>query len=62
MHTQSYTYKNISDVELALPGIGIIKPGEIVEVDEPINNVNFELTGAGDTSGRKKIINETETK
>lgn len=37
------TYKNISDQDLFLPGIGIVKAGAEVKVQEPLNNANFEL-------------------
>ena len=34
-------YKNISDKELALIGVGIIKPDEVFKTDKDINNPNF---------------------
>ena len=36
-------YKNISDKDLALPNIGIVKAGKVIESEIEINNVNFEL-------------------
>lgn len=36
-------YKNISDQEVTLPGVGIIKPGEEVEMTKGFNNANFKL-------------------
>lgn len=36
-------YKNISGVELTLPGIGIVKPDGEIEVKEGLNNANFQL-------------------
>lgn len=35
-------FKNISDQELTVPGIGIIKPGEVVDAPADFHNVNFE--------------------
>jgi len=36
-----YRHKNITDKDLAIPGIGIVKAGEEVETDENFNNANF---------------------
>ena len=36
-------YKNISDQEQTIIGLGVIKAGEIVETDIVIENPNFEL-------------------
>ncbi|MFA5168816.1 MAG: hypothetical protein WC530_09845 [Candidatus Omnitrophota bacterium] len=36
-------YKNISDQDLTVIGVGIVKAGADVEVAEPINNQNFAL-------------------
>lgn len=38
-------YKNISQETLALPGIGVVEPGQIIEVEEGFNNANFEKVG-----------------
>jgi hypothetical protein len=38
----SYTYKNTSDREQVLIHIGVVKAGETVTVDDPINNPNFQ--------------------
>jgi len=35
-------YKNITSQELTVPGIGIVKPGEIVEAPKGFHNINFE--------------------
>ncbi len=36
-----YRQKNISDKDLSIPGIGIVKAGEEVELPEGFNNANF---------------------
>lgn len=41
-------YKNISKKALSLVGVGMVKPGQEVEVEEPINNVNFQLVKKGE--------------
>lgn len=40
-------YKNISDQTQVLIGYGEFKPGAILETDEPISNINFQLIEAG---------------
>lgn len=35
--------KNITKQTLTVPGVGIVKPEEIVEVPEGFNNVNFQI-------------------
>jgi hypothetical protein len=35
-------YKNITKDELTVPGIGVVKPGAIVEAPEGFHNINFE--------------------
>lgn len=37
------TYKNISDKDLMLPNIGIVKAGENIKTSVEISNKNFEL-------------------
>lgn len=37
------TYKNISDKDLSIPNIGVIKAGESVDTEKEISNKNFEL-------------------
>lgn len=43
-----YRYRNISDQPQALIGFGLVQPGAIIEVDQPVNNPNFELVFGGD--------------
>lgn len=38
-----YKYKNISDQELVIMNVGVVKAGEIIEVDFPIENPNLQL-------------------
>lgn len=35
-------YKNISNKDLYLPNIGLVKAGSVVETEIEINNANFE--------------------
>jgi hypothetical protein len=35
--------KNISKETLIVPNVGIVKPGEIVDVPKGFNNANFEI-------------------
>lgn len=35
-------YKNISKRILEVPGVGVIKPDEVVEIPKGFNNANFE--------------------
>lgn len=37
-----YKYKNISQNDLMVPNVGIIKAGESIETNIEINNVNFK--------------------
>jgi hypothetical protein len=37
------TYKNISDKDLMLPNIGVVKAGENIDTEKEISNKNFEL-------------------
>lgn len=40
---KKYVYKNITDQEQILIGIGVVAPGATIELDNPIENPNFEL-------------------
>lgn len=35
--------KNISDMELTIPNVGIVQPGGTIEVPADFNNTNFEV-------------------
>lgn len=37
-----HIFKNISDVEQNVIGVGVVKAGQTIEVDEPFENPNFE--------------------
>lgn len=41
--TKKYKYKNISDQEQNIIGFGVVKPGETIESDTPIENPNLKL-------------------
>jgi hypothetical protein len=34
-------YKNISEIDLTIPGVGKVKAGAVVETKVEINNANF---------------------
>jgi len=38
-------YKNISEKDLFLPGIGIVNAGEFIDQPDGFNNANFEKVG-----------------
>lgn len=40
---KKYKYKNISDQDQTVIGVGVVKAGETIEVDTPIENPNFVL-------------------
>src|SRR5688572_2581693 len=50
-----YIYKNISDQQLMLAGVGLVDPGDTVEVTFLIENPNFEVVEQS-----KKAKQETE--
>jgi hypothetical protein len=35
-------YKNVSDKELSISGVGSVKPGQEVDMPEGFHNANFE--------------------
>ncbi len=41
-------YKNISDKDLSIPGIGIVKAGEEREMPEGFNNANFKKVASNE--------------
>lgn len=43
MTTKTRKYKNVSESEQELIGVGLVKAGETVETSAIINNGNFEL-------------------
>jgi len=38
-----FKYKNVTDNELTIPNVGVVKAGEFITTDEPIENPNLEL-------------------
>jgi len=53
---KNYRHKNISNQDLTIPGIGIVKAGEEKEMPEGFNNANFVKVK------EKKIKKEEEEK
>lgn len=53
-------FKNISNEELTLPEIGVVKAGETIEAPEGFNNANFEKVG--EAVRPKKEDKKEETK
>lgn len=51
-------YKNTSDQELSIPEVGMVKPGEEVEMPEGFNNANFTLV----KKSSKAKVDEDELK
>lgn len=52
-------YKNIGETEQTIPGIGLVQPGETVDItDEGFNNANFQLINKA-TSFKK--VDEVES-
>lgn len=39
---KAFTYKNVSDQEQALIGVGLVPAGKTVETDVEVRNANFE--------------------
>lgn len=39
----SYKYKNTSDQDLSITGVGFVEAGKTIEVAEVVNNPNLEL-------------------
>lgn len=38
-----YRYKNTTDQELTIVGVGLVEAGKIIETNEPVENPNLEL-------------------
>jgi len=53
-------YKNVSEETLMLPGIGVVEPGQIIEVEEGFNNANFEKVGETEIHKPKRRKEESE--
>ena len=48
-------YKNISDLPQTVVGIGVVKPGETIKVDSPLENPNFEVIEEVEAQDKKKV-------
>lgn len=48
-----YCYKNVTDQELAVVGIGVVEAGKTFESQEPVDNPNLELV-----ADKKKTLNK----
>ena len=51
------TVKNLTDQELSLPNIGVVKAGETIEVPDDFHNGNFE-----DVKTEKPVAPKKEVK
>ena len=57
------TYKNISNQDQSVIGVGLVKAGETIEVDEPLENPNFEqVNKAGKKVGVDPVTKPEENK
>lgn len=59
MEPMDYTYKNTSDTEQMLIGVGMVQPGEIVTTDHEVNNDNFQRTSK---SEKRRVDVQKEAK
>ncbi|MFI2837541.1 hypothetical protein [Mycolicibacterium sp. PDY-3] len=50
-----YRYKNVTDHELLIPGVGIVGAAKIIESEEPVDNPNLEPV-----SDKKKKLNKED--
>jgi hypothetical protein len=48
-------YKNISDKDLSMPGIGIVKSGESREMPQGFHNANFVLVEKEQSEEKGKV-------
>lgn len=51
----TYRYKNTTDQDLTIIGIGVVEAGKVIESDDPIDNPNLELV-----SGKAKKLNKED--
>jgi hypothetical protein len=58
-HKKMPKYKNISEQDLELPGVGVVKAGGVITQPEGFNNANFEKVGEVKTP---KIEEKIKTK
>lgn len=50
----SYTYKNRTDEDLTVIGVGVVKAGATITTDREVNNPNLELVN----DGKKKPVSK----
>ena len=48
-----FKYKNISDQDLEIPYVGVVKAGEVIESEVEINNANLEKVASNNQSKSK---------
>lgn len=53
------TYKNISGQDLTIPGVGVVKAGENVELPETFINANFERVSKSQAKREKVLKDES---
>jgi hypothetical protein len=60
--SKQFTYRNVSEVDQDLIGVGIVPAGELLHTDEPVHNPNFELQkGAFDSKSQAKRVETLKT-
>lgn len=42
-----FKYRNVTDQELTVIGVGKVEPGQTIETDEPVQNPNLQLVDGG---------------
>lgn len=52
--------KNISEQDLSIPDVGVIKAGETGTVPDDFNNPNFEVAKSGKAEAPKAEVNQTK--
>lgn len=55
-------YKNISDQDLSIPGVGIVKAGEVADLPEGFHNANFQSVEQPERTRSKKVEPDVENK
>lgn len=54
----TYKYRNTTEMELTVPGVGVVPPKAEVEIDHILENPNFEAIGnnAGNTDAHSPTL------
>lgn len=58
MTMSTYHYKNDTENNLTIVGVGVVEAGKTIASDEPIENPNLTLVEA--KPAKKKTVNEDE--